>query len=294
MHEENEEEREDDSEDGELYVNEENVYDDSEKGNNSHHVEDVQFCKCCEGIRVSDIDFELECKEIELGEYQIENEQQKQTLDKCERKNESLVDRINLLENENALLKAMLSQCQWQGFSTHQAIVSLRSNNEVLQSKLERQHFGASSIKDNDSKTCFYTGLATYQLFLSLFLHLKDRFKSTVTRHQLIDEFFVTLVKLHLGVPHKDLAYRLDVSEKSIGYIFRRWIDVMSVELQFLIVWPEKEALVRNMPKTFKKHIIKTRCIIDCFEIFIQHPTSFVARAQIYSQYIKNIILQKF
>ena len=35
---------------GELYVNEENVYDNSEKGNNSHHVEDVQFCKCCEGI----------------------------------------------------------------------------------------------------------------------------------------------------------------------------------------------------------------------------------------------------
>ena len=89
----------------------------------------------------------------------------KQTLDKCERKDESLVDGINLLENENALLKAMLSQCQWQGFSTRQAIVSLRSNNEVLRSKLERQHFGASSIKDNDSKTCFYTGLATYQLF---------------------------------------------------------------------------------------------------------------------------------
>lgn len=83
-------------------------------------------------------DFELECKEIELGEYQIENEQLKQTLDKCERKNESLVDRIHLLENENALLKAMLSQCQWQGFSTCQAIVSLRSNNEVLRSKLER------------------------------------------------------------------------------------------------------------------------------------------------------------
>lgn len=64
---------------------------------------------------------------------------------------------------------------------------------------------------------------------------------------------------------HNNLAYRLDVSEKSIGYIFRRWIDVMSVELQFLIVWPEKEALVRNMPKMFKKHFIETRCIIDCF-----------------------------
>ena len=98
----------------------------------------------------------------------------------------------------------------------------------------------------------------------------------------------MTLVKLRLGVPHKDLAYRLDVSEKSIGYIFRRWIDVMSVELQFLIVWPEKEALACNMPKTFKKHFIKTRCIIDCFEIFIQCPTSFVARAQTYNQYKKQ------
>lgn len=43
VHEKNEEEQEDDNENGELYVNEENVYDDSEKGNNTHPVEDVQF-----------------------------------------------------------------------------------------------------------------------------------------------------------------------------------------------------------------------------------------------------------
>lgn len=99
------------------------------------------------------------------------------------RKNESLVDRIHLLENENALLKAMLSQCQRQGFSTCQAIVSLRSNIEVLRSKLERQHFGERSIEDNDSKTCLYTSPATL-------LVIFDCFKSTiVTRHQLIDEF---------------------------------------------------------------------------------------------------------
>lgn len=62
----------------------------------------------------------------------------------------------------------------------------------------------------------------------------------------------------------------------------------MSVELKCLVAWPDKEALVHNMPSTFRKHYINTRCIIDCFEIFIQRSTSFLARAQTYSQYKRH------
>ena len=88
------------------------------------------------------------------------------------------------------------------------------------------------------------------------------------------------LVKLRLGIPHKDLAYRMNVSESPVGRIFCRWIDVMSSELNAL--GPDKELLALNMPMVFRKHYSNLRCIIDCFEVFIQRPTSFVARAPTY------------
>lgn len=135
-----------------------------------------------EGFRVGDINFELESREIALGEYEIENTLLQQKLDSCESENRSLKDRVRILESENALLKVILSRSQWHNFGSHRAIVSLRRNNEILQSKLERQSFGASSIKDSDSKTCFYTGLVTYQIFLTLFLQLKQCFKTTISK----------------------------------------------------------------------------------------------------------------
>ena len=43
-----------------------------------------------------------------------------------------------------------------------------------------------------------------------------------------------------------------------------------------------------TLPEAFKKHYPKVRCIIDCSEIFIEHPTSFKVRLQTYSHYKKH------
>ncbi len=42
------------------------------------------------------------------------------------------------------------------------------------------------------------------------------------------------------------------------------------------------------MPAAFRKHFSNVKCIIDCFEIFIQRPVSFHARAATYSNYKKH------
>ena len=61
----------------------------------------------------------------------------------------------------------------------------------------------------------------------------------------------------------------------------------MAAVLQFLIVWPEKEQIIRNMPKSFRHSRLysKTRVIIDCSEVFIQRPTNLLARNVTYSNY---------
>jgi hypothetical protein len=76
-------------------------------------------------------------------------------------------------------------------------------------------------LQDDDRKTYFYTGLTTYQIFLCLFKQLEPLYKSPVSTLPLIDKFFLTLVKLRLGVPHMDLAYRMGINEKSVGCVFR-------------------------------------------------------------------------
>ena len=62
---------------------------------------------------------------------------------------------------------------------------------------------------------------------------------------------------------------------------------VMADALKFLIVWPEKGAITRNLPKAFKntRTYKNTRLIIDCSEIFKQRPSNLLARNITYSNY---------
>ena len=57
-------------------------------------------------------------------------------------------------------------------------------------------------------------------------------------------------------------------------------LPVIAKALKFLILWPDKDAIVRNIPEAFKHSCTyrKTRVIIDCSEIFIRHPTNLLAR----------------
>ena len=62
----------------------------------------------------------------------------------------------------------------------------------------------------------------------------------------------------------------------------------MHLHLKFLIKWPTQETCRANMPQIFKALYPRTRCIIDCSEIFIERPCSYQARAQTYSNYKKH------
>ena len=62
----------------------------------------------------------------------------------------------------------------------------------------------------------------------------------------------------------------------------------MHTRLKFLITWPSQEVAEANMPRIFKDLYPRARCIIDCSEIFIERPASYLARAQTYSNYKRH------
>ena len=57
------------------------------------------------------------------------------------------------------------------------------------------------------------------------------------------------------------------------------FVDVLYQRLGVLIKWPEREELYKTMPKDFR-HFGKCIVIIDCFEVFIERPSSNKPRAQ--------------
>ena len=65
-------------------------------------------------------------------------------------------------------------------------------------------------------------------------------------------------------------------------------MPLIANSLNPLIVWPERDVVRTNNPSSFKLTYRKVVSIIDCFEIFIDHPHNLSVRAQTWSNYKHN------
>jgi hypothetical protein len=231
----------------------------------------------CDNEKSRDINYHdhpsLEHQELEIGYCQIE-------IGYCQIEIEQLKQQVQHLTSANMKLRHILMSSLQKN---RRSLLAVLKQMKLLQ----RSVFGARVIKDDDQKTKFCTGLENYKLFLCLFRLLQPLVKPD-RRSMLIDEFFLVLMKLRLGVPNNDLAYRINVSEPYVSAFFHKWLKVMATELRHLIAWPNDFKIRQNMPNCFRKHFMSTKCIIDCFEIFIERHTFFQACAATYSNYKKH------
>ena len=151
--------------------------------------------------------------------------------------------------------------------------------------------FGCDIIKENDDATKFYTSLSSWALFQFLLSYLTVYYPSVKPNQRKIshsDGLLMVLMRLRLNLRIEDLSYRFGITLSTASNIFQKWIEVMFIHLKFLIKWPTQEAARANMPQIFKDLYPRTRCIIDCSEIFIERPCAYQARAQTYSSYKKD------
>ena len=166
--------------------------------------------------------------------------------------------------------------------------------------EIRKEAFGYANIEENDEQTCHYTGLPTYSVFTTLFDLLKPFVVNSSSKSAAKEEntaknqFYATLIKLRHNVPMNDLAYRLHVTEATVSKFFHKWLKVMYCNLKQLIIWPDSETLRQTLPSVFHTHFTQVKCIIDCFEIFIERPVAFTARAATYSNYKKHNTVKVF
>lgn len=118
---------------------------------------------------------------------------------------------------------------------------ALKAENYFLKQELEEANqklknltsrFSYEHIKNNDSQILMYTGIPSNALFLIL-VETIDDFKIkyyagwNVILLPKVDQIVMTLMKLRLNLPHKDLGLRFNCSTSTVTNIVMTWIYAM-------------------------------------------------------------------
>ena len=159
-------------------------------------------------------------------------------------------------------------------------VTSLRKERDELKEKLNKKSFTIGQFTDQNVKR--YTGVPNIHLFAWI-VSLVSEFITDRHVISIPDQVLLVLMKLRLGITNWDLAYRFDISRTTVSEIINECIPIFAQRFKFLIRWPSKEVLLKNMPRCFKRKFGKCCVIIDCTEFFMERPFNLKTRAKTWS-----------
>ena len=169
--------------------------------------------------------------------------------------------------------------CNTEAFS-HEQLESQRSELEsatakvrVLESKLSSTQFCIERFIDSDEDFTYYTGFPSYQTLAIFWEYLGDRvnnlshWNSSATTQwktwslsgrerklTAMNELFLVLVRLSVGLQLNDLAHRFQISRASVSTIFVTWINFLDHEFKGIDNFPTRDQIQRDMPKCFESY----------------------------------------
>jgi hypothetical protein len=98
-------------------------------------------------------------------------------------------------------------------------------------------------------------------------------------------EFFMVLLRLHLGLFEQDLGHRFNISPSTVSRICTSWVNYIFLKLGSINIWPTREKIRANTPVSVKDKYPNLEWIIDAFEISCERPSSLYVQSQTYSNY---------
>ncbi|CAM4620187.1 unnamed protein product [Leuciscus chuanchicus] len=184
---------------------------------------------------------------------------------------------------------------------------------EELQKRLEevtlKQSFGLERFSASDDDIRFYTRFASYRHLQAFWRQIEpatsrivrvgtqpstfstteapvtaaDPSRQTCRCLPLIDELFLFLVYLSLGLTEKDLADRFNIHQTAVSRIIKSWVHFLYTLLGAVRIWMSPEEIRATMPSVFSKYS-DTQVIIDHTELRCQMPSSLLVQSETFSQ----------
>jgi len=222
----------------------------------------------------------------------------------------SLTERVVMLQAEKLHLQSQHEASVSKIESLQAQLSNLSLKNECLQKTVHtyeenRYRLRAEYLKGRDKDIQFYTGFTTWSLFILFFQSLQvydlhnlqyigrgrtfpeGKKRGPPRALDPLNEFFLTLVRLKLGLLERDLADRFGISQGLVSIIFNTWLNLIYHHLSSLKFWPTRETVQKYMPKEFAKseRYGYTRIILDATELFIEKPSDLSLQSVTWSNY---------
>jgi len=99
----------------------------------------------------------------------------------------------------------------------------------------------------------------------------------------LLEQLFLRLVRLRLGLFEFDLANRFGISQLSVSRVIATWLNLLFHSLKALECYPSWHVVKKYMLESFKEQYPNTRLIIDTTEFGIELPSSLVSQVATFS-----------
>ena len=179
---------------------------------------------------------------------------------------------------------------------------------------LARKGFNSS----NDDDIFFYTGFESYRALIAFwnfvkpcsesliswknarakvkghhadpsvpfpFLQQQENERNRKREMEPIDQLWLFLTRVRLGLFERDLAHRFGVSVSTVSDVFVTWANYLYIMLGSLPVWPSKENVKEHLPDSFKGRYENVRGILDCTELKCELPRDYQKHSEMYSDY---------
>ena len=140
--------------------------------------------------------------------------------------------------------------------------------------RLTLTKFGLERFSTDNELTKFYTGLPTAENMIYCFATKANENRRSSHTMQIIDEMFMFLVRIKLGLFVQDLAFRFQLHISTVSRKLKTWVNYLYFLLGTQPIWPSRQEINACMPDEFKELYYSTRVILDCTEVFVQTPSS--------------------
>ena len=103
------------------------------------------------------------------------------------------------------------------------------------------------------------------------------------------NQLFLYLTWLKGGFSINHASWLFDLPKSTVSRYIITWSNFLYFSLGAVPIWPSRQIIDKTMPVFFKETYPKTRCIIDCTELFCQRPSSLASQSHMYSNYKSHV-----